>query len=150
MAGATHSGGCFCGAVRFVVRGDFLTVYACHCTDCQTVTGSAFGLYCLLEASALELTDGEPATLARPNARGETKRVASCATCGTTLWGIPNEAPTIRNLRIGVLDDTTRTTPVAHLFARSKASWIALPDDALIYEAAPPDMLECVRAWQAR
>ena len=41
----TLEGGCTCGAVRYSVKPGFrFKLYACHCTDCQTRTGSAFGL----------------------------------------------------------------------------------------------------------
>src|SRR3546814_14775313 len=37
------TGGCFCGAVRYVLEEGFrFRPYACHCTDCQSRTGSAF------------------------------------------------------------------------------------------------------------
>ncbi|MBV1879565.1 MAG: GFA family protein [Pseudomonadales bacterium] len=34
-------GGCHCGAIGYEYRGKPICCYACHCTDCQTVTGSA-------------------------------------------------------------------------------------------------------------
>jgi hypothetical protein len=37
-------GGCMCGAVKYEILEAPLRVYACHCTDCQRVTGSAFSL----------------------------------------------------------------------------------------------------------
>ena len=39
----TVRGGCRCGAVRYTLALDDLPLtYACHCTDCQTWSGSAF------------------------------------------------------------------------------------------------------------
>ena len=39
------SGGCLCQAVRYVLTQRVrLNPYACHCTDCQRRTGSAFGI----------------------------------------------------------------------------------------------------------
>ena len=36
-------GGCHCGNIRYeVCRVDPATVAICHCTDCQTLSGSAF------------------------------------------------------------------------------------------------------------
>lgn len=39
---APYSGGCLCGALRYRVTAEPLTLYACHCTDCQRRTGTAF------------------------------------------------------------------------------------------------------------
>ena len=35
-------GGCHCGSIRFEAEVDLATVVICHCTDCQTFSGSAF------------------------------------------------------------------------------------------------------------
>jgi hypothetical protein len=35
-------GHCHCGQITFQSEGDPNTVTVCHCTDCQTLTGSAF------------------------------------------------------------------------------------------------------------
>jgi len=35
-------GGCACGAVRYRLTAPPLIVHACHCRDCQKLTGSAF------------------------------------------------------------------------------------------------------------
>lgn len=37
----THQCGCLCGAVRFTVDPPLNGLVACHCTDCQKVSGSA-------------------------------------------------------------------------------------------------------------
>jgi hypothetical protein len=34
-------GGCHCGSIRFEAEVDPATVVICHCTDCQTFSGSA-------------------------------------------------------------------------------------------------------------
>ena len=36
------SGGCQCGGVRYEIKAKPLTVYVCHCTECQRQSGSAF------------------------------------------------------------------------------------------------------------
>ena len=36
------TGGCHCGAITYEAEVDPGKVSVCHCTDCQTLTGSAF------------------------------------------------------------------------------------------------------------
>ena len=36
------TGGCHCGAITYEAEVDPDTVSICHCTDCQTFSGSAF------------------------------------------------------------------------------------------------------------
>ena len=64
-----QSGGCQCGAIRYEITGPPAAVYACHCTECQKQSGSAFamaavnfvldfrslGLICLVAGSAPRL-----------------------------------------------------------------------------------------------
>ena len=51
------TGGCLCGAVRYTLREGFrLNPYACHCTDCQSRTGSAFSEHMLFALAELEIS----------------------------------------------------------------------------------------------
>jgi hypothetical protein len=35
-------GGCHCGYIAYEAEADPAKTYICHCTDCQTLSGSAF------------------------------------------------------------------------------------------------------------
>ena len=37
-------GGCVCGSVRYEISQNPTRIYACHCTDCQRATTSAFSI----------------------------------------------------------------------------------------------------------
>ncbi len=54
-----YSGGCECKSVRYQFQGEPMTCYACHCTDCQTASGSAFALSMILNDKDIEVTEGE-------------------------------------------------------------------------------------------
>ena len=60
------TGGCQCGAVRYAIAAAPLTVYACHCTDCQRQSGSAFALSLIAPRDAVRITEGTPAVWERP------------------------------------------------------------------------------------
>ena len=53
-------GGCACGGVRYRLADAPMFVNCCHCTDCQTETGSAFVINALIEADRVELLGGAP------------------------------------------------------------------------------------------
>ena len=42
MTDETFEGGCFCGAVRFAMRGRPMFIHACHCKDCRRQSGGPF------------------------------------------------------------------------------------------------------------
>ena len=43
MSEATYSGGCFCGEVRFSIRGPVRSAQVCHCSICRQLQGSSLG-----------------------------------------------------------------------------------------------------------
>ena len=56
-----HPGGCECGAFRYVLTGPPIVIYACHCTICQTQSGSAFGMAMRIHEQDFEIVAGESA-----------------------------------------------------------------------------------------
>jgi hypothetical protein len=55
-----QTGGCQCGALRYEITQAPYMVYACHCTDCQRMTSSAFSMAIVLPAEAFRLIAGKP------------------------------------------------------------------------------------------
>src|SRR5437870_5253450 len=90
---APYHGGCLCGLIRYRLTDEPLTLYACHCTDCQRRTGSAFALSMPVFKSGLDLLKGEPRTYAVTLSDGRQKHGTFCGECGTRLWGEPPKFP---------------------------------------------------------
>ena len=144
------SGGCQCGAVRYELRGDPVTVYACHCTDCQTGTGTSFALSMFVQRDDIALLRGMPELIEVRLAAGRERRSLRCTACETRLWGPPKRFPNLLNLDPGTLDDTSWIAPAGHIWTRSAQPWIPLPGGELCYEKQPDDVLPLVRAWKSR
>ena len=51
----SRSGACQCGAVTYSFKGEPLFTYACHCTNCQKRTGSAFSLGTMVGVEGLNV-----------------------------------------------------------------------------------------------
>ena len=147
---APYEGGCFCGAIRYRLNGEPLTLYVCHCTDCQRQTGSGFALSMFVSRSALDVTKGEPRAYAVTTSEGLRKHGKFCAECSTRLWGEPPKFPQVVVMRPGTLDDTTWLRPIAHIWTRSAQPWITIPKDALTFEGQPEDPLALVNAWHQK
>lgn len=140
------TGGCQCGAVRYEVRAAPLALYACHCTDCQRQSSSAFGLSMPVPRAALAVT-GTTATYTRVNAAGRTVDGHFCAACGTRLYHAPSRNPAIVNLKPGTLDDARWLRPVAHVWTCSAQAGTVLPPDALHYAGQPENFNAIHDAW---
>lgn len=117
-------GACACGHVRFRLVGAPIVTHACHCTQCQRETGSAFAVNLMIEAARLAVTEGAP----EPTVDG----VAACPKCGTRLWAyhrmFGERAVFVKS---GVLADPP--APQAHCFTATKRPWVVLPAGAPAY-----------------
>ena len=51
-----YTGGCQCGQVRYELSGEPIRLIACHCTECQRQSGSAFGMSMLIKKEDLKLS----------------------------------------------------------------------------------------------
>ena len=49
------TGGCHCRALRYTVTQAPLGAYVCHCTDCQSLSGSAFAIGVVVPDTAFSL-----------------------------------------------------------------------------------------------
>ena len=50
------TGGCACGAVRYVVNAEPVLMLNCHCRDCQRATGGAYAPVVVVPRTAVQIT----------------------------------------------------------------------------------------------
>ena len=143
------AGGCQCGAIRYLLQAAPLALYACHCTDCQRQSSSAFGLSMPVPRDALAVT-GETAQFVRINAAGRSVAGHFCPACGTRLYHAPSRNPAILNLKPSTLDNTRWLRPVAHVWTGSAQAGTTIPPDVLRYHAQPDNFDAIYAAWTKR
>ena len=124
-------GGCACGRIRYRLTAPPLIVHACHCRDCQRVTGSAFVVNLWIEREHVQANGAEPRSFALLAGTGKKHEVFFCDRCGTYVWSRYHAAPgDTLFVRAGTLDRPDAVRPDVHIFTRSKVSWLRLPEDA--------------------
>ncbi len=143
-------GGCLCGTSRYEIVSDPLTLYACHCTDCQTVSGASFTLIMVVTRDAVAVREGSPEPHERSRADGRKKTIFRCPLCLTALWGRRIEAPDFVTIYAGTLDHSSALEPVGHIWTRSAQAWIPIPEGRLNISEQPleEDYFALVRAWK--
>ena len=132
------TGGCRCGAVRYrIAVAAMPPVYACHCTICQTATGSAFSLQLPVREHAITV-DGEVATsrLAGPSGAVSTHR--HCARCHVRLFNTNDARPGLAIVRAGTLDGSERLVPGLHIYVSTMQPWIRVTDDVPMFAENAP------------
>jgi len=143
------TGGCSCGAIRYAVASFPLLLYSCNCTDCQTASGSAFGLSMPVATKDFHIVQGTLKGWCRASPTGVDVTSWFCGDCSARIYGERDGRPDSRNLRAGTLDDTSWLVPVACMFARSAQPWVQPPADAECHELAPKDFVALSAKWRA-
>lgn len=105
----------------------------CHCLDCQRQTGSAFVINLLIETDRVALVAGEPQPVDVSRSGGKKQRIFRCPSCRVAIFS-RYTSEGIRFVRAGTLDDPSQVAPDAHIFTRSKLSWVVLPDSVPAFE----------------
>lgn len=147
---APYAGGCLCGAVRYTVRAEPLTLYACHCTDCQRRTGSAFALSMVVSRASVVKEQGEVSDVSTILSDGRVKTGKACPKCSVRLWGEPMKVPQIAIVQPGTLDDTSWIRPVAHIWTRSAMPGTAFEPGAVKFEQMAGSFDALIQLWRER
>jgi hypothetical protein len=129
-------GRCACGAVRYKLTADPLIVHACHCLDCQRITGGAFVINLWIESRFVEADRSGLKSYTLKGGSGKKHELFFCPTCGTYVWSKYHIAPgDCLFVRAGTLDDPSVVKPDVHIFTRSKVPWLELPPDVRKFES---------------
>jgi hypothetical protein len=119
-------GRCHCGYIAYEAEIDPEKVVICHCTDCQTLSGSAFRTVALTHENAFRLLSGEPKIYVKTGESG-TKRVQSfCPECGTPIYSSTIvDGPKVYGVRVGTSRQRDQLVPKTQLWCRSSQRWLA-------------------------
>lgn len=128
------TGGCFCGAVRYEVRGGVHDTRSCHCSRCRKAFSSQANAYGLVDPEQFRWVQGEEYLTTYP-AEGEFGK-RFCRICGSALCGIAHGR--VHGITLGCLDSDEGLEIEAHIFVASKAAWEVMPEGVRQYDEFPP------------
>jgi hypothetical protein len=115
-------GRCHCGSIRYEAEADPSRVTACHCSDCQMLTGSAFRVSLPVPSESFKLT-GTPSTYVKVAESGNKRIHAFCPGCGAPVYSCAIEDPPAYTLRVGCLDERARLPPRRQTWCKSAVPW---------------------------
>lgn len=117
-------GQCHCGQITFEAEIDPESVGICHCTDCQTLTGSAYRITAHGPAAQFVLRSGTPRTYIKTAESGNQRAHGFCGNCGTPLYATDVGAPRSYGIRVGTLKQRRDLAPKKQIWYRSALSWV--------------------------
>ena len=124
------TGGCLCGAIRYVARGAPFHQTVCHCSLCRRSAGAPMVAWFSVRPEDFAITAGQPSRY-----RSSAQAVRSCCpTCGTQLTFKHDGLDEI-DVTICSLDDPAALVPADHTYVSSQLPWIHLDDGLPRYDA---------------
>jgi hypothetical protein len=105
------TGGCLCGAVRFVATGRPYRVGLCHCLDCRKHSGALFHASAIFPETAVKI-------------EGETRDFAGrhfCPRCGSSVFGRSDDEVEVN---LGSFDAPDQFRPTYELWNIRRESWL--------------------------
>ncbi len=118
-------GGCHCGAITYEAEIDPENVGICHCTDCQTLSGSAFRINLVVPEDAFKLRSGEPKTYVKIGESGAKRAQTFCPECGSPIYATSvGDGPKFFNIRLGTARQRDELPPKVQYWFRSAQRWL--------------------------
>ena len=127
----THTGQCYCGAVKFRAK-DLSDIWYCHCTQCQHLTG----LYIAAAGAKRENLTIEGDVNWLPIS--DTSKSGHCASCGSYMFWDMEGRDTV-SLTAGNIDDTTGIEVKGHIYVSEKGDYYEITDGLPQYGTYPPE-----------
>lgn len=120
-------GSCSCGFLTFEAEADPEKVSICHCTDCQSSTGTAFRVSVPAPGNTFRMLSGTPTIYIKTTAdSGNPRAQAFCPRCGSSIYSTtPGDGPKASYMvRVGVLREREALVPKVQNWMRSARPWV--------------------------
>ncbi|MCL4801949.1 MAG: GFA family protein [Burkholderiales bacterium] len=117
-------GACHCGYIIYEATIDTGQVGICHCTDCQTLSGSAFRTYVLAPRDDFRLLAGQPKIYVKTGQSGAKRTQAFCPECGTPIYSSASNDPQVFSIRVGTVHQRGELIPKSQIWFRSAQAWL--------------------------
>jgi len=131
-------GRCHCGYITYEAEIDTEKVLICHCTDCQTLSGSAFRTVVPTRVDSFRLLSGNPKIYVKTGESGIKRQQSFCPECGTPIYSsTEGGGPKIHSIRVGTVRQRNELAPKAQLWSRSSQRWLDELDSVRKFEKQP-------------
>ncbi|BCQ28648.1 GFA family protein (plasmid) [Caballeronia sp. NK8] len=121
----TRKGGCLCGAVRYVLKGEPQATAICHCTHCQKQSGSLFSYNLFVQESDYE-QQGDTVFFEDQGDSGQPSYRHFCGQCGSPILTKVALMPGVVLVKAGTLDSLERILPPGtEIYTDRAAEWLS-------------------------
>ena len=130
-----YHGGCFCGVVRYELKGELGPLINCHCQYCRRFHGSAFVTVAAVASDEFAVSAGLEHIVELKHSQGSRNY---CGNCGSRIYNRPKFTDEFVMLIVASLDEALECKPIMHINTESKASWYEISDRLPQFPGMPP------------
>lgn len=118
------TGGCHCGKITYEAEISLDNVVICHCTDCQSLSGSAFRTVVFSETDAFTFLTGEPGVYVKTGDSGNKREQTFCLNCGSPIYSTSvGDGPKQYGIMLVTVNQRNLITPKKQKWYGSSQSW---------------------------
>ena len=117
-------GSCHCGAITYRAEIDPNEVLICHCSDCQTLSGSAYRTVVFAKDASFELLSGTLKTYIKIADSGRERAQTFCPECGSPIYSAsPGDNPKALGIRVGTCRQRDELRPKKTFWCGPAQPW---------------------------
>lgn len=131
-----RTGRCICGEVSYAAVGQPTVVAQCHCEECRRLSGTGHSVGAMYPAEAVTVT-GILRTFRYESKNGSEVTKASCASCGSPIFGSNTRLPGYLTLTLGTMDVDAGLQVEVVIFEADKRHWDQLGQDVTTFAGQP-------------
>ena len=132
-----YTGGCACGAVRYVTPHAPVFQNHCQCRDCQHRSGTGHGSWLTFAAQAEMTVTGEVTRWETRGDSGNVKVHAFCPVCGASVFLRFRAMPDLVAVPAGSLDEPGRCDPQVLTYRVRALPWDTINPALQAFERMP-------------
>jgi hypothetical protein len=118
-------GRCHCGYITFEAEADPDKATVCHCTDCQSLSGSAFRTVVRAADGSFRILSGEPTVYVKTADSGTKRAQGFCPRCGSPIYATgAGDSPKTYSVRLGTVRQRDQFAPRTQVWTRSRQRWV--------------------------
>jgi hypothetical protein len=118
-------GRCHCGSITFEAEINLNDVLICHCTDCQTLSSTAFRTVVFTPEDSFSLRSRSLKTYVKIPDSGKERAQTFCPDCGTPIYSAAvNETRRLLGLRVGAIKQRAELVPIKQYWCGSAQPWV--------------------------
>ncbi len=122
----SYTGSCFCGKVKFEIKGKMTGLINCHCKDCQKIHGN-YNPMMIVNEEQIKINNKDNLSWFESS---KTAKRGFCKTCGSSIFKSRRDDTVKYLISAGSFDDSSNFKTIKNIWLESKGNYYIVPDEA--------------------